>query len=75
MRHLFRSLAVLAMLAACTKDPQSSGDAPQADDPAGRGATASEAPAPTPAHHEDARTRAILNRLKGPEEERPTNRR
>ena len=75
MRHLFRSLAVLATLAACTSDPQTSGGAPQADDPAGGGAMASQAPAATGVQSEDARTRAILFRLKGPEEERPTNRR
>jgi len=75
MRHLFSCLTVLAMLAACTGDPQTSESTPRADDQVGRGAMASEAPAAAPVHHEDARTREILFRLKGPEEERPTNRR
>ena len=32
MRHFFRTLAALAMLAACADDPQTSGDGPQAAD-------------------------------------------
>ena len=75
MRHLFGFLAVLAILAACASDPQTSDSAPQTGDPAGEGAVAAEAPAAAPVHHEDAQTREILYRLKGPEEERPTNRR
>ena len=74
MRYLFQSIVVLAFLAACTSDPQKSDSAPQAQDPAGQRSDA-EPSTTTPVHHEDAQTRATLLRLKGPEEERPTNRR
>ena len=73
MKHLMRSMAVLATLAACTTNAQPSGSEPQADGSPGRGALASEAPIATPMQTEDAKTRAILLRLKGPEEERPKN--
>ncbi len=74
MRHLFSCLTALALLAACASDPETSESAPQDGHAAGRGKAAA-GPAATPVQHEDARTRAILFRLKGPEEERPTNRR
>ena len=75
MRHLFSCVTALALLAACASGPETSESAPQDGDSAGQGTAAAEGPTATPVHHEDARTRAILFRLKGPEEERPTNRR
>ena len=75
MRHLFGFLAVLPILAACTSDPQTPESAPRTGEPAGGDAMAAEESDAAPVHHEDARTREILFRLKGPEEERPTNRR
>ncbi len=75
MRHIFSCLTALALLAACTSDPQTSGNAPREGVSAGEGTAAEEQPTATPVYQEDARTREILFRLKGPEEERPTNRR
>ena len=74
MKHLFRSMAVLATLAACTTNMQTSGSEPLVNDSRSWGAMASEARIAAPERTADAKTRAILFRLKGPEEQRQNRR-